>query len=160
MQMKDKKKSTSFILCMALTVAMALFTAGCNGSKNSPSPQPGGAQQQSDAGQAADGGQGDTLPLGEGNTIFHFTVVDKDGVETAFEIHTDESTVGAALLELGLIAGDESDYGLFVKTVNGVTADYDKDGVYWAFYAGGEYALTGVDATAITEGESYSFRME
>ena len=56
--------------------------------------------------------------------------------------------------------GDDSEYGLYVKTVNGITADYDKDGVYWAFYIDGEYAAAGVDATAIEEGSSYSFKIE
>jgi len=59
--------------------------------------------------------------------------VDKEGSETQFEIHTEKETVGEALVELGLIAGEESEYGLYVKTVNGITADYDKDGVYWRF---------------------------
>jgi hypothetical protein len=86
--------------------------------------------------------------------------VDKEGSETQFEIHTEKETVGEALVELGLIAGEESEYGLYVKTVNGITADYDKDGVYWAFYINGEYAQTGVDSTKIAEGESYSFKVE
>ena len=68
--------------------------------------------------------------------------------------------MGAALLELGLIAGDDSAYGLYVKTVNGVTVDYDTDKQYWAFYINGEYAMTGVDSTEITEGAEYSFKVE
>ena len=54
-----------------------------------------------------------------------------------------------------MIAGDESDYGLYVKVVNGITADYDVDQSYWAFYIGDEYAMTGVDATAVEEGVNY-----
>ncbi len=87
-------------------------------------------------------------------------MVDADGNETSFEIHTDQETVGEALAELGVIEGEESEYGLFVQTVNGITADFEKDGKYWAFYINGEYAESGVDATPITEGESYSFKME
>lgn len=98
--------------------------------------------------------------VGEGNTVFPFIVVDKEGNETEFEVHTDKETVGEALEELELIAGDEGEYGLYVKTVNGITADYDADGVYWAFYVNGEYAATGVDNTPIAEGESYSFKAE
>ena len=54
-----------------------------------------------------------------------------------FTVKTDKDTVGAALLEHDLIAGEESQYGLYVKTVNGMTADYDVDGSYWAFYING-----------------------
>ena len=72
-----------------------------------------------------------------------------------FTVHTDKDTVGAALLEHELIAGDESEYGLYVKVVNGMTADYDVDQSYWAFYINGEFAMTGVDATEIDEGAVY-----
>lgn len=89
-----------------------------------------------------------------------FTVVDQDGNETPFEIHTDKETVGEALSELGLIDGEEGEYGLYVKTVNGVTVDYDTDGKYWAFYVNGEYAATSVDTTPITADASYSFKVE
>ena len=61
---------------------------------------------------------------------------------------------------MGLIAGEDSDYGLYVKTVNGVTVDYDTDGKYWAFYVDGEYAATGVDSTDITAGATYTFKAE
>ena len=64
---------------------------------------------------------------------------------------------GEALLDNGLIAGDESDYGLYVKTVNGTTLDYDADKMYWAFYVDGAYAEKGVDATEIVDGATYSF---
>ena len=72
-----------------------------------------------------------------------------------FTIHTDAETVGAALLEHDLIAGDEGQYGLYVKVVNGMTADYDVDQSYWAFYINGEMAMTGVDMTTISEGDVY-----
>ena len=102
----------------------------------------------------------DISVIGEGETSFTFTVTDKDGNESSFEVHTDKTTVGEALLEVGMIAGADSEYGLYVKTVNGITADYDTDGVYWAFYIDGEYAPTGVDSTDITEGSVYSFKVE
>lgn len=97
--------------------------------------------------------------LGEGATQFTF-IVNNGKEETEFLINTDKKTVGEALLELELIAGDQSEYGLYVKSVNGVTADYDKDGTYWAFYIDGEYAQTGVDATEIKAGATYTFKVE
>ena len=44
-----------------------------------------------------------------------------------FTIHTDKDTVGEALFEHNLIDGDDGAYGLYVKVVNGITADYDVD---------------------------------
>lgn len=163
MQKKCSRKFSSFILCMVLFVAMALLTTGCNGSTgNGDSGNSStAAGDAGSAGAQADGsGQAELTQLGEGSTVFLFSVVDQEGGETLFEIHTDRETVGDALEELELIAGEESEYGLYVKTVNGITADYDKDGVYWAFYVNDEYAPTGVSDTAITEGDRYSFKVE
>ncbi len=154
MQMNQGKKVSSFILCMVLIVAMALSTVGCNGSKDSGAAS-GDAGAQAGAEVQREGGE-----LGEGSKEFALTVTDKDGNETQFEIHTDKETVGEALQELNLIDGEEGEYGLFVKTVNGITADYDADGVYWAFYVNGEYATSGVDVTQITEGDSYALKVE
>ena len=144
MKFTSNKKITSLLLCMMLIVAMAL-TVGCGGKK----------QDDTSAGQEVS-----VNKLGEGKTQFNFTVVDKDGKETAFDIHTDKTTVGDALLELGLIAGEEGAYGLYVKQVNGITADYDVDQTYWAFYVNGEYGMTGVDATDIEAGATYTFKVE
>lgn len=94
--------------------------------------------------------------LGEGSKTFMFKV-DAEGYAITFTIHTDEETVGAALLALNIIAGEDSQYGLYVKTVNGILADYDIDQTYWTFYINGEYGMSGVDTTEITEGYTYSF---
>ncbi|MBQ8622891.1 MAG: DUF4430 domain-containing protein [Oscillospiraceae bacterium] len=141
-------KSLSFILCIVLIAAMALFATGCNGNT------------QEDGGENQAQPNTEATVLGEGETVFDFVVVDKDGNETKFEIHTNKTVVGEALLDLELIAGDEGEFGLYVKTVNGITADYEVDGTYWAFYINGEYAITGVDSTPITDGEVYTFKVE
>lgn len=75
----------------------------------------------------------------------------------SFTLHTDASTVGEALLEHDLISGEDGQYGLYVKTVNGITADYDKDKSYWLFYADGELTSTAADRTEIDEGVKYAF---
>ena len=143
---------TSWLLCMMLIVSMAFSAIGCSTNEQSENNQPSTEVQNLDAATEQ--------VLGEGQTQFMFTVVDKDGNATNFEIHTDKETVGDALLEVELIAGEESEYGLFVKTVNGITADYDVDQTYWAFYVNDEYALSGVDTTAIEDGKTYSFKVE
>ena len=98
--------------------------------------------------------------IGEGETEFPLTITDEEGDQIAITVKTDKTTVGEALVELGLIAGEESDYGLYIKTVNGVLLDYDTDGKYWAFYENGTLASVGVDSTKITEGTIYEFKAE
>ena len=94
------------------------------------------------------------MELGSGSKTVVVEVKAEDQLVT-FTIKTDKDTVGAALLEHGLIAGEEGAYGLYIKTVNGILADYDVDQTYWAFYIDGEYAMTGVDSTEIADGVTY-----
>lgn len=148
MKMKRMKHALSCILCTVLIVAMALGTTACS-DKAKEGAEPVTVETIAD---------GDVL--GSGATSFWFTVVDQEGTEVTCEIHTDKTIVGEALQELGLLAGEEGAYGLYVKTVNGITVDYDKDGKYWAFYVGDEYASSGVDKTEITAGESYALKVE
>ena len=99
----------------------------------------------------------------EGEKTFTFQVRDLEGTVVGdFKITTERAMVGEALLDEGLIEGENGPYGLYVKTVNGITADYDTDGTYWAFYIGGddrEYAMTGVDATPIEDGGVYTLQI-
>ncbi len=133
-------KSLSLSVCIVLIAVMALFTTGCNDSKTVSTPSEAQVSSQT--------------------AEFTFKVTDASGKETDFTINTDKKTVGEALLEKNLIAGDDSEYGLYVKTVNGVTLDYDKDGMYWAFYENGQYASKGVDSTEVTAGAEYAFKAE
>ncbi len=98
--------------------------------------------------------------IGEGGTEFPLTITDADGVSIQITVKTDETTVGGALVKLGLIAGDDTEYGLYMKTVNGITLDYEQDGLYWAFYIDGAYAVTGVDMTDIAAGSAYELKAD
>ena len=91
---------------------------------------------------------------------FTFEVVTTDGETTTFTITTEKATVGEALLDEGLIEGEDSAYGLYVKKVNGILADYNVDGTYWSFYINGEYGMTGVDSTPVEDGAVYAFKVE
>ncbi|MBR3988897.1 MAG: DUF4430 domain-containing protein [Clostridia bacterium] len=150
MKMTNFKKILSLCLLTVLIAAIALVSAGC-GDNNKPT--------ETETPLVTTSSTGVTV-LGEGEKVFDLTVTDYDGVESSFEIHTNKETVGEALMELGLLEGDEGPYGLYVKTVNGITADFDKDGKYWAFYIDGEYASTGVDVTKIESGKSYALKVE
>ena len=161
MNVNSMKKWLSFILCVALIAAIALTAMGCTDT-NPETPETGGdtTVTTTESGTTAETPDPNAPTVkGEGATVFYFNVVDKDGKETKFEIHTDKTTVGEALLELGLIEGDMGDYGLYVKKVNGITADYEVDGTYWAFYIGDDYGMTGVDMTDIEPGATYAFKV-
>ena len=98
---------------------------------------------------------------GNGETVtFTFEVEHLDGTKKSFEVTTDASNVGDALLEKGYIVEDNGAYGLFVKTVDGETLIYEKHNAYWAFYINGEYAMTGVSSTKPENGAIYTFKAE
>ncbi len=147
-------KLLSLLLTFVLIAAMALLVTGCD-SKGGDASSVLSEQTSSFTSDKEEGNL-----LGEGKTTFNFKVVDVEGKATSYQIKTDKATVGEALLELKLIAGEQGEYGLYVKTVNGVTVDYDKDGKYWAFYEGDKYAAKGVDLTPVTDGATYSFKVE
>lgn len=141
-------KLLSVLLCLVLVAAIAFTVSGCTKTKTEEPATTTEAVAE------------EATKLGEGEKEFTFTVKDADGKETKFLISSNAATVGEALLENSLIAGDQGEYGLYVKTVNGITVDYDTDGKYWAFYVNGEYAQTGVDATELVAGSAYTFAVE
>ena len=143
-------KILSGLLSVMLIAVIAFTLAGCSTDKETDGTTVNTTSSDLQAAEV----------LGDGKTIFDFKVVDPDGNEKSFEIRTDKETVGEALLELKLIEGEDGPYGLYVKTVNGITVDYDKDGKYWAFYENGQYAAKGVDQTPINPEVTYEFRAE
>ena len=152
--MKKNKKLKfllSCILSVVLVAAIVLTLAGC---KNNTQAQ---SEESSSPTPPTENISHEYTEVGKGKNSFTFIVKDGDGKETYFTVKTDEAVVGKALLKEKLIDGDNEQYGLYVKYVNGIRADYEKDGAYWAFYINGEFAVSGVDSTEIKDGEIYSF---
>jgi hypothetical protein len=133
------KKNLTFIFSLLLFVLIAVGTTGCN--ENTP-PDASGIEAQS---------------IGQGETVFRLEVTDNEEKTTVWDVRTNEATVGAALLEAGLIEGTVGEWGLMVSHVNGLRADFTEDGYWWAFYIDGEMAMAGVDSTDIEEGVIYAF---
>lgn len=84
-------------------------------------------------------------------------VVDDAGASETYTVQTDAEYLRQAIEETeGLtLEGTESEYGLMVETVNGLTADYAADGAYWAFYVDGAYCEYGVDTQPVSDGQAY-----
>ena len=130
------KRFLAALLALALTVCLA---ACARGSKS---------------GLWADALYQKDTALGKGATTVQVEVQAEDRSVT-FTVKTDKTTLGEALLELGLIDGEQGEYGLYVKVVNGITADYDVDQSYWSFCRDGEMMMVGVDGAEIADGEHY-----
>ncbi len=134
------KKTFTKSISIVLLLIFAVFFASCN------------AEEQTDI--WADAAYTEDAEFGDGAKTVTVEVKAEEN-SVVFTIHTDKDTVGAALLEHELIAGEDGPYGLYVKEVNGIVADFDINQSYWAFYIDGETAMTGVDITKIAENQTY-----
>lgn len=158
-----KHSILSLVLALVLIAAMALTFVSCdNGTDASQSDTQTTAVTTAEVNDSSDTGSDtsdttDDSVVGVGNTSFTFNVKFKDGSTKSYTVKTDKTTVGAALVDAGLISGSDSQYGLMVDTVCGETLVYTTDKMYWAFYVNGEYAMSGVDSTDIKADETYSF---
>ena len=129
--MKNLRKILLVLLVLALTAAAFMSFTGCEKPKGDDSEK--------------------TITV---------TVTDDKGEKTVFTITTNSPNLRGALEQEKLIEGDESQYGLYVKVVNGVRADYDNDGAWWGFYKDGVLLPSGIDDTIISDGDKYEIKYE
>ena len=94
-----------------------------------------------------------------GDKTITVEVISADGTSKEYTINTNAEFLRGALEEKDLVAGDESEFGLFVKTVDGYTAN-DSNQEWWCFTKGGEQLFTGVDTTPIADGEHYEITLK
>ena len=136
-------KKTSVYILLAIIICAGL--SGCNASTAPKSIWETAAYK-------------DNTELGEGSKTLVVAVIAEDKT-VELTVHSDKETVGAALTEHGLIAGEQGPYGLYVKTVNGMLADYDISKTYWSFTKDGEAMMQGVDTTDLENGAHYEFTL-
>ena len=91
---------------------------------------------------------------GEKTVIVKVKAEDK---EVIFTLNTDKENLEDALTEHNLIGGEEGPYGLYVKEVNGILADYNINKSYWSISKEGELLMTGVDGETVEDGEIFEF---
>ena len=140
--MKNKMKTLlTAVLCVMMLACMTACT------------------KEEEKGIWADAKYTEDTELGEGSKTVT-VVVEAEEKKVTFTIHSDETILGDALTEAELIEGEEGPYGLYLKKVNGMLADYDVDQTYWGFYQNGEYMMTGVDMTEFADGDQYELVRE
>ena len=133
------KKRFAFILCFLVAVCMLLISCG---HAKTAVPLWDSALYLDDV----------SFGSGEKTLLVEVIAEEKNII---FTLYTDAETVGEALFEHKLIAGEKGAYGMYVKQVNGMIADYDIDKSYWSFTKNGEPLMTGVDGEKFASGEHY-----
>ncbi len=153
--MKRMKVLLSLLLVIGL-IAATLVTFGSCGKKN-PAP----ADSTTDpVGNTTDPVESTADPVettADKKTVT-LIVVDKEGEKTTYTIATSAEFLRGAFADAeGLtVEGDETGYGLYIKTVNGLRGDYTEDGYFWSLCdKDGNMTPNGADSTAIADGDVY-----
>lgn len=85
-------------------------------------------------------------------------VVHGDGTEKEFTYQTDAEYLGEVIISEGLVEGEDGQYGLFIKTVDGETVDDSKQ-QWWCITKGGGQVNTSADLAPIADGDVYELTM-
>ncbi len=150
MKKTDFSKIFKFSVIIVLIAAMALCIISCGGNNTSDTEAGTNAPSQS-TGFAESPASSES----EAKYTLTVTVIDDKGESKDFEIKTNADNLGDALLEAKLVEGEEGEFGLYIKSVNGLRADYDLDGAYWSLSKGGEMLMTGASDTPIADGDKF-----
>lgn len=95
----------------------------------------------------------------EGEKTITVSVVDKDGASEEFTYQTDREFLGEVLQDEKLVEGEAGEFGLFITSVNGITAD-ESNQEWWCITKTGEQVNTSADQTPIADGESYELTLK
>ncbi len=86
------------------------------------------------------------------------TVQHLEGDKKTFEHDTDAEFLEQALNEMELVEGEQTQYGLWIKTVDGETAD-DAEQQWWGYDVNGEFAQYGVSEQPVADGDVFDFKL-
>ena len=92
----------------------------------------------------------------EGEKTITVEITHGDGTVNTYTIQTDAEYLRGALEQEGLVAGEDGEFGLYIKTVDGETVD-DGNQEWWGYTKSGEYVEYGVDQQPIADGDHYEF---
>lgn len=97
----------------------------------------------------------------EGTKAITIEVIDNEQKSTVYELNTDAQYLREAMDEAAdkgfTYSGSESEYGIMLESINGVTADYNADGAYWSIFVNGEYGNYGADTQVVTDRDAFQF---
>ena len=162
MSNKNNRKAiiaVAILLVLVLGAIIAWFALRPAAPERHPAAvteEPAAADQQTaePAEAPAEGESAEPAKAEADEVTITVSVTHADGSEKEFVITTEALNLREALEQENLVQGDESEYGLFVTTVDGEGTDSDKQ-EWWCFTKGGEMMMTGVDDTLIDDGDHY-----
>lgn len=135
-------KKLNIIVCVVLLISLSFMLIACSEEK-----------QENIWEKAV---YTENTVFGNGAKTIEIEVKAEDKSVT-FTVNTDKNNLEEALAEHKLIDGEKGVYGMYIKKVNGITADYDVDQSYWALSENGESLMTGASDTEIKGGEHFEF---
>ena len=143
-------------LTLSAVLAVCLL-AGCGASASSTASSAASDAASSVASSVA-ASEVASSAASEAQATVEFTVTAADGSVSSVLLNvTDGEKLSVALAKAGIISQEEADAG-FVTTVNGETADYNKDKAWWCLTdAAGEMTTVGVADIELHDGDSYAF---
>ena len=94
------------------------------------------------------------LDFKQGDKDITVTVVYEDKHQNKVEISTDAQNLGDALYQAKLVTKEEHATG-FYTVIDGVRADYAKDGAWWCVTKDGKMTDKGANDLPITDGDSF-----
>lgn len=92
-----------------------------------------------------------------GTKSITISVVDDQNQTTTYDVHTDAQFLRQAMQDAkGLtFSGTDSEFGLMLIAVNGLTADWNKNQAWWSIYVNNELASYGIDKQPVTDGDVF-----
>lgn len=129
MEQKKTNKKTVIISAIVLILLIAVFAVAYNQLKQ---------------------------PTVEGEKNITIEIIKSDTDKKEIQINTDAEYLRQAIDEYNpaLLGGTESEMGLYIKTVDGVTVN-EGNMEWWCITKGGEDVFTGIDTTPIADGDKF-----
>lgn len=155
--MKNLNKRILVLLAVLLTLATVLALAACTpdtGKTTSVADTTVSDTTVADT-TVADTTEKVTFPeeIGTGAKAVTVKVVDDKQNTITILVHTDAQFLRGVLEEAGLVAATEDSY---IKTVAGITADYDRDESWWCILLGENMTQLGASEQPVQDGEVYT----
>ena len=93
-----------------------------------------------------------------GEKALTISVIHGDGSQRQFDLVTTTENLGDALVEAGIVEDNQQEFGLYIITADGETADEARQ-QWWCLTSGGERLTSGANDTMIQDWDVYELTL-